>query len=76
MLLPVAAGAALLAMLGTEGERTDYLAHVAGLCCGLALGMLEGLRLRRKWRALPQWAAATLAMVIPVLAWWRAFTRL
>lgn len=76
MFLPVAAGAALLAMLGTEGERTDYLAHVAGLCSGLILGMMEGLRLRHKWRALPQWAAAALAVVIPVLAWWRAFARL
>ncbi|WP_297045545.1 rhomboid family intramembrane serine protease [uncultured Desulfovibrio sp.] len=76
MLLPVAAGAALLAMLGTEGERTDYLAHVAGLCCGLTLGMAEGLRLRHRWRALPQWGAAALAMLVPVLAWWRAFARL
>lgn len=76
MFLPVAAGAALLAMLGTEGERTDYVAHVAGLCSGLTLGMAEGLRLRHKWRALPQWTAAALAMLVPALAWWRAFARL
>lgn len=76
MLLPVAAGAALLAMLGTEGEHTDYLAHVAGLCAGLLLGMAEGFRLRHGWRALPQWAAAVLAIALPVLAWWQAFSRL
>ena len=76
MLLPVAAGAALLAMLGTEGERTDYLAHVAGLCAGLVLGMEGGLRARKGWRALPPWAAAALAFLLPVLAWWRAFARL
>lgn len=76
MLLPVAAGAALLAMLGTEGERTDYLAHVAGLCAGLVLGMWEGLRQKRKWPTPPQWLWATLAILLPVLAWWRAFARL
>lgn len=76
MLLPVAAGAGLLAMLGTEGERTDYLAHVGGLAAGLALGMWEGLRQKRTRPTLPQWTWATLAMSLPVLAWWRAFARL
>lgn len=74
MLLPVAAGAALLALLGTEGESTDYLAHVAGLGAGLLLGILEGWRLRQGWRALPQWAAATLALLLPALAWYCAFS--
>ena len=76
MLLPVAAGAGLLAMLGTEGERTDYLAHVGGLIAGLALGLWEGMRERRKWPTPPQWLWATLAILLPVLAWWRAFARL
>lgn len=76
MLLPVAAGAGLLAMLGTEGERTDYLAHVAGLVAGLALGMWEGLRQKRKWPTLPQWLWATLAILLPVVAWRLAFGRL
>ena len=76
MLLPVAAGAALLAMLGTEGERTDYLAHVAGLGAGLVLGMGEGARQKRKWPTLPQWTWATLAILLPIVAWWRAFARL
>lgn len=76
MLLPVAAGAGLLAMLGTEGERTDYLAHVTGLVAGLVLGMVAGLARRRKWPTLPQWAWAALAMSLPVWAWWRAFARL
>ena len=76
MLLPVAAGAGLLAMLGTEGERTDYLAHVAGLVAGLALGMWDGLARKRKWPTLPQWLWATLAILLPVLAWRLAFARL
>ena len=44
---PLAAGAALLAMLGTEGENTDYMAHICGLACGTGLGLLLGLALRR-----------------------------
>ena len=76
MLLPVAAGGALLAMLGTEGERTDYLAHIAGLCAGLVLGTGEGLSRKQKWPTLPQWLWATLAILLPVVAWRLAFSRL
>lgn len=72
-MLPVAAGAALLAMLGTGGENTDYAAHVCGLLCGLVLGICEAWRLRRGWPALPQTAAALLASAVPVLAWCWAF---
>lgn len=73
MFLPVAAGVGLLVLLGTEGERTDYAAHVAGLACGLVLGMCEAARRKRGWPALPQIAASLLALTLPVLAWWRAF---
>lgn len=38
LLLPFMAGIALLAMLGSSGERTDLGAHLFGLLCGLALG--------------------------------------
>ena len=72
-ILPIAAGAALLAMLGTEGENTDYAAHVAGLLCGLALGLGESWRMRRGWPALPQIPAGMLALAVPTLAWWWAF---
>lgn len=72
-MLPVAAGAALLAMLGTEGENTDYAAHVCGLLCGLVLGICEAWRLRRGWPALPQTVAALLALAVPILAWYWAF---
>jgi len=43
---PVAAGLALVAMLGT-GERADIWAHVYGLGVGSVLGLLAGLLLRR-----------------------------
>jgi membrane associated rhomboid family serine protease len=38
ILLPLGAGAGLLAMLGVEGERTDLGAHFFGFICGLVLG--------------------------------------
>ena len=72
-MLPVAAAAALLAMLGTEGENTDYAAHLAGLGCGLALGAFEGWRLRSKRAGLGQGLAATAAALLVAMAWWRAF---
>lgn len=36
--MPVMAGLALLAFLGSSGERTDLGAHLFGLLCGLILG--------------------------------------
>jgi rhomboid protease GluP len=42
-LLPVAAGLALLASLGTAGENTDIGAHFFGLLAGGALGLPAGL---------------------------------
>lgn len=39
VLLPLGAGAGLLAMLGVEGERTDLGAHFFGFMCGLILGL-------------------------------------
>lgn len=39
-ILPFMAGAALLAMIGSSGERTDLGAHFFGLCSGLAAGWI------------------------------------
>lgn len=73
-MLPVAAAAALLAMLGTEGENTDYAAHLAGLGCGLALGALEAWRVRHNWPGLGQWGATAATALIVAAAWWLAFS--
>jgi len=74
-LLPVAAGLALVASLGTAGENTDIGAHVFGLAAGFGLGGLLG------WRALShgrpdEWAGGrfnaacgVLAGLLPALAW-------
>jgi membrane associated rhomboid family serine protease len=46
LLLPLGAGAGLLAMLGSEGRQTDLGAHLFGLGCGLACGaLLQTVRL-------------------------------
>lgn len=42
VLIPFMAGAALLAALGSSGERTDLGAHLFGLLCGLIAGHLLG----------------------------------
>ena len=41
--LPLACGAGLLALLGSSGENTDYMAHVAGLLCGMLTGWAAAL---------------------------------
>lgn len=40
--VPVAAGVALLAILGTEGKQTDLGAHLFGFCFGVVLGGAAG----------------------------------
>lgn len=40
LLIPLGAGAGLLAFLGVEGERTDLGAHFFGFLCGITMGVL------------------------------------
>lgn len=74
---PVAAGVALLAMLGAEGQDTDLLAHAFGFLAGLGLGLPAGLALRG--RPAPGrgagYAAAALAVALAALAWTAALGR-
>lgn len=50
MLMPVMAGLALLALLGSSGERTDLGGHLFGLLCGLLAGNIVKLADFKKWR--------------------------
>ncbi|MFT5699533.1 MAG: rhomboid protease GluP [Desulforhopalus sp.] len=50
LLMPVMAGLALLALLGSSGERTDLGAHLFGLLCGLGTGNIVKLQKFSKWR--------------------------
>jgi membrane associated rhomboid family serine protease len=61
----VAACLGLFAMLGV-GERTDVVAHLAGLLMGLLVGAATGRWLRRPPGALGQWAltAASAATIV------------
>ncbi len=42
--IPIMAGASLLAMVGSSGERTDLGAHLFGLAAGLFIGRLLSLK--------------------------------
>lgn len=76
--LLLAAGGAigLLALLGTDGENTDYAAHVCGLACGLVCGFYEGWREKRPGFRLSQLAAAFLGVLLLFLAWLLAFNNM
>ena len=69
VMVPVAAGLGLLAMLGTGGERVDLWAHSFGLAAGVPLGVAAGrvapLRPGRVW----QWGAGLFAVAAVVASW-------
>jgi membrane associated rhomboid family serine protease len=67
--LPIAASLALLALLGTSGERTDLWAHAFGLAVGLCLGTAAGWRDGRPPGVVPQWICAGLALALLTGAW-------
>jgi membrane associated rhomboid family serine protease len=50
LLMPVMAGLALLALLGSSGERTDLGGHLFGLLCGLFAGNIVKYPHFKKWR--------------------------
>lgn len=73
----MALGAALglLALLGMEGENTDWAAHVMGLGAGAALGALCCLAQKRGIELPGQLASAVLAIGLETAAWLMAFQR-
>jgi len=70
-IIPFMAGAALLAMIGSSGERTDLGAHFFGLCCGFVSGWILGrpflLRLRES--ILLQISLFLLSCAVIVFSW-------
>ena len=71
LLLPLGAGAGLLAFLGSAGVRTDLGAHFFGFVCGIGCGWLfmrTGLTERLQAPAL-QAVQFFLALTVLVLAW-------
>jgi len=72
--IPVAAGVALLAILGTEGKNTDLGAHLFGFCFGLFFGMVTEFLVGKHGR--PGWVVnfllALLSWALVGAAWWAA----
>jgi rhomboid protease GluP len=60
---PLIAGAALLGLMGTEGEGTDLVAHLLGFTFGMGFGALAAQRqVAATLLRLPQWLSGVLAI--------------
>jgi membrane associated rhomboid family serine protease len=72
--VPVAAGVALLAILGTEGKNTDLGAHLFGFCAGALCGAGAELLVAKHGRPgrLLNFLLALLSGVAVAGAWWLA----
>jgi rhomboid protease GluP len=72
--IPVAAGVALLTILGTEGKNTDLGAHLFGFGTGVIFGMAAELMVGRYGRpgGVVNFLLAVLSMALVVGAWWAA----
>ncbi|MBV5339054.1 MAG: rhomboid family intramembrane serine protease [Deltaproteobacteria bacterium] len=73
-LVPVAAGVALLAILGTEGKNTDLGAHLFGFCFGLFFGIVTEFLVGKYGRpgGVLNALLALMTAVIVGAAWWCA----
>jgi rhomboid protease GluP len=67
--IPVAAGLALLAMLGTSGDRVDLWAHFFGLLAGAGIGTAAGVLIARPPGPAAQATLASLALALLLLCW-------
>ena len=67
--VPLGAGLAILAMLGTAGERVDLWAHLFGLLVGGALGIPVGFALPRPPTSVVQWILGSAALMVLLYCW-------
>jgi membrane associated rhomboid family serine protease len=65
---PIAAGLALLAMIGM-GQRADLVAHLLGLAVGSALGLAVALSLPRRPGSAGQWLLGGISVALLVGCW-------
>ncbi|MHB8123429.1 MAG: rhomboid family intramembrane serine protease [Desulfuromonadaceae bacterium] len=72
--IPVAAGVALLAILGTEGKNTDLGAHLFGFCFGMFFGTAAEVMVGKQGRpgGVMNFLLALLSGGVVVAAWWGA----
>jgi len=75
-LMPLMAGLAFLAMLGSSGERTDLGGHFFGLVCGLAAGRLLATQYVQKLRHSLVFQCTLFVLFISVISisWYLALT--
>ena len=74
LVIPLGAGFALVAFLGTGGERTDYLAHLWGFLVGIPLGAAAAAsRINQRLAFSIQLFLACAAPSVCVFAWMLAF---
>ena len=71
LFVPFMAGAALLAMLGSSGERTDLGSHLFGLLSGLVIGLFIALKPLKQLRQSPfmQISFFIIAIAVLILSW-------
>jgi len=67
--VPIGAGLAILAMLGTAGTRVDLWAHGFGLLVGAILGIPIGFALRRPPDPVVQWIFGGAALAVLLYSW-------
>ena len=67
--VPIGAGLAILAMLGTAGARVDLWAHLFGLLVGGALGIPVGFALPRPPGPVVQWILGGAALTAVLYCW-------
>ncbi len=72
--IPVAAGLALLAILGTEGKQTDLGAHLFGFCAGVLSGAAAEMLVGKYGRPGPVLNVlfALMSGALVAAAWWAA----
>ncbi len=72
--IPIAAGFALLAILGTEGKNTDLGAHLFGFCFGMIFGVVAEFLVGKYGRpgGVLKFLLAVISGAVVVGAWWAA----
>ena len=73
LVLPLGAGAALLAYLGTGDQRTDYMAHLWGFAVGIPFGAAAtAFDARDRLSRWQQRLCGAVAAALPAASWWWA----
>jgi len=67
--VPIACGLALLGLLGSGGAETDIMAHLFGFFCGILLGSLYALFIKKTPGKFFQWLSAAGVVLIVYWAW-------